>query len=91
MANNQIVNPFKINKMTKKQRQLVKKNHFSLGFDPGFTKSLLADSKTGESSKSNLILKRTDLKKKKNLRKKSDNKVNKQQLLKKKKKSVWDL
>lgn len=28
----------------KKQKQIVKKNYFSLGFDPGFTKALLKDS-----------------------------------------------
>jgi hypothetical protein len=28
----------------KKQKQTVKKNYFSLGFDPGFTKALLKDS-----------------------------------------------
>jgi len=43
MANNQIMNPMKFKKMTKKQRQSFKKNYFSLGFDPGFTKPLLKE------------------------------------------------
>jgi len=43
MAKGQIMNPFKLNKLSKKQKQSFKKNHFSLGFDPGFTKSLLTE------------------------------------------------
>ena len=43
MAKGQIMNPLKLNKLSKKQRQSFKKNHFSLGFDPGFTKSLLTE------------------------------------------------
>lgn len=43
MAKGQIMNPFKFKKLSKKQRQSFKKNHFSLGFDPGFTKSLLTE------------------------------------------------
>jgi len=44
MAKGQIMNPLKLSKLSKKQRQsFKKKNHFSLGFDPGFTKSLLTE------------------------------------------------
>ena len=43
MAKGQIMNPLKFNKLSKKQRQSFKKNHFSLGFEPGFTKSLLTE------------------------------------------------
>ena len=41
MYNYQVIHPFKLNKMSKKQRQSFNKNYFSLGFDVGFTKTLL--------------------------------------------------
>ena len=41
MYNYQVIHPFKLNKMSKKQKQSFKKNYFSLGFDVGFTKILL--------------------------------------------------
>lgn len=41
MYNYQVIHPFKLNKMSKKQRQSFNKNYFSLGFDVGFTKILL--------------------------------------------------
>lgn len=57
MSKGQIMNPMKYNKMSKKQRQSFKKNHFSLGFDPGFTKPLLNElyrSRTDPEFKSNV-------------------------------------
>ena len=41
MYNYQVIHPFKLSKMSKKQRQSFNKNYFSLGFDVGFTKTLL--------------------------------------------------
>jgi len=76
MAKGQIMNPFKLNKLSKKQRQSFKKNHFSLGFDPGFTKSLLTElykSRTNPDYKtpiqSQLLFKRFEQKKNLKLRK----------------------
>ena len=43
MYNYQVIHPFKLNKMSKKQRQSFNKNYFSLGFDIGFTKTLLSE------------------------------------------------
>ena len=43
MYNYQIIHPFKLNKMSKKQKQSFKKNYFTLGFDVGFTKVLLSE------------------------------------------------
>jgi hypothetical protein len=40
MSRGQIISPEKFNKMNKKQKQSIKKNSFSLGFDPGFTKKM---------------------------------------------------
>lgn len=41
MHNYQITHPYKLKNMSKKQKQAIKKNYFTLGFDLGFTKSLL--------------------------------------------------
>jgi hypothetical protein len=41
MANNQVMHPLKLKNLSKKQKQSFKKNYFSLGFEPGFTKTLL--------------------------------------------------
>lgn len=41
MYNYQVIHPFKLKKMSKKQKQAFNKNYFSLGFDVGFTKVLL--------------------------------------------------
>jgi ribosomal protein S13 len=41
MANYQVMHPLKLKNLSKKQKSSYKKNYFSLGFDPGFTKSLL--------------------------------------------------
>jgi hypothetical protein len=79
MANGQIVSPARLKKMTKKQKQSVKKNHFTLGFDPGFTKPLLKelyksridpDYKSDVASK--LIFRKQDTKKKRVVKKKID-------------------
>lgn len=43
MYNYQVIHPFKLKKMSKKQKQSFKKNYFSLGFDVGFTKVLLSE------------------------------------------------
>jgi hypothetical protein len=43
MYNYQVIHPFKLSKMSKKQRQSFKKNYFTLGFDVGFTKILLSE------------------------------------------------
>jgi hypothetical protein len=41
MANYQVMHPLKLKNLSKKQKSSFKKNYFSLGFDPGFTKPLL--------------------------------------------------
>lgn len=43
MYNYQVIHPFKLNKMSKKQKQSFNKNYFTLGFDVGFTKVLLSE------------------------------------------------
>jgi hypothetical protein len=97
MANGQIMNPIKFKKMTKKQKQSLKKNHFSLGFDPGFTKPLLKElyqSRIDPEHKSDigskLIFRKLDIKKKKSNKKKIDIRAKKlaHEKKKKKKKSV---
>mgnify|MGYP002402902683 FL=1 len=100
MANGQIMNPAKFKKMSKKQKQSLKKNHFTLGFDPGFTKPLLKelyksrmdpDYKSDVASK--LLFRKQDSKKKRVPKKKIDIRAKKiaHDVKKKKKKSVWDL
>lgn len=92
MANYQVMHPLKLKNLSKKQKQSFKKNYFSLGFDVGFTKTLLQEIYTDETnnldglSKSSLIFKDNRLSKKNSPKKKSE--VNKN--TKKKKKSVWD-
>jgi len=92
MANYQVMHPLKLKNLSKKQKQSFKKNYFSLGFDPGFTKPLLAElynlneeNNTGLLS-SSLIMKDGRSSKKNAPKKKAE--VNKK--IKKKKKSVWD-
>ena len=96
MANGQIMNPIKFQKMTKKQRQSFKKNHFTLGFDPGFTKPLLRelykariDPEYKSDIQSKLLFRKADVKKKK-IKKKVDlkSKILAHESKKKKKKSV---
>jgi hypothetical protein len=41
MSNYQVMHPLKLKNLSKKQKSSFKKNCFSLGFDPGFTKPLL--------------------------------------------------
>ena len=51
MYNYQVIHPYKLKKMSKKQKQSFNKNYFSLGFDVGFTKVLLNERyKMGEDS-----------------------------------------
>lgn len=96
MYNYQVIHPFKLNKMSKKQRQSFNKNYFSLGFDVGFTKTLLNeryklgsdDSKNSVSGASFLTRDERLNKKKKGKSKKMSKKpaVRSRTL----KKSVWD-
>lgn len=97
MYNYQVIHPFKLNKMSKKQKQSFKKNYFTLGFDVGFTKVLLSERyKMGEDGdvKSNvsgasLVTRDERLNKKKKPKTKN---VSKKPALRSKatKKSVWD-
>ncbi len=93
MANYQVMHPLKLKNLSKKQKQSFKKNYFSLGFDVGFTKTLLQEIYTEEDnnldglSKSSLIFKDNRLSKKNSPKKKTE--VNKN-TKKKQKKSVWD-
>jgi len=100
MSIGQIISPFKLKKMTKKQKQSVKSNHFTLGFDYGFTKPLLRDlyrSRTDSTYKgdigSKLLFRKFEMKKKKPFKKKKDDRSKKvaHDKKKKQKKSVWDL
>lgn len=95
MANYQIMHPLKLKNLSKKQKQSFRKNYFSLGFDPGFTRPLLLelhnllnsdDSSSSDLSSSSLVLKDERLNKKNAPKKKTE--INKK--VKKKKKSVWD-
>ena len=94
MANYQVMHPLKLKNLSKKQKQSFKKNYFSLGFDPGFTKQLFqelhnvnTDQNNQGLSSSSLILKDGRASKKNSPKKKTE--VNKK-LKKKIKKSVWD-
>ena len=96
MANYQIMHPLKLKNLSKKQKQSFKKNYFSLGFDPGFTKLLLQNifsinkSNSDFINKSSVVLRDERLNKKKKIKKKLDINVKKVSIDKKKKKSVWD-
>lgn len=100
MAKGHVVSPQKLKKMNKKQKQALKKNSFSLGFDLGFTKKIVDDlykQKATEQSKrkskrSELISLRDEKKKIKVKKKKIDIKTQKikHALKKKSKKSAWD-
>ena len=65
MANYQIMHPLKLKNLSKKQKQSFRKNYFSLGFEPGFTKPLLmelhnmlnSDDPKGDLSSSSLVMK----------------------------------
>lgn len=100
MSKGNVVSPQKLKKMNKKQRQALKKNNFTLGFDPGFTKKIVEDlykSKFLEQSKrkqnrTSLLSLQDKKSKAKNKKKKIDLKSQKikHNLKKKSKKSVWD-
>jgi len=97
MYNYQIIHPFKLNKMSKKQKQSFKKNYFTLGFDVGFTKVLLNERyKMGEDgevkstvSGASLITRDERLNKKKKTKTKN---ISKKPAVRSRttKKSVWD-
>jgi len=77
MAQGNIMSPVKFDKLSKKQQQRHNKNHFSLGFEPGFTRPLLKElyemkiSGKKFSKKSSVILHKSDSSfKKKGLKKK---------------------
>ena len=98
MANYQIMHPLKLKNLSKKQKQSFKKNYFSLGFDPGFSKILLQnifhtgnDNPNYSLSKSTVILRdeRLNKKNKKKIKTTNEKKI-KTTNEKKKKKSVWD-
>lgn len=100
MAKGNVMSPFKFRKLSKKKQQSYNKNHFSLGFDPGFTRPLLrelyelrvAGKKTSKHSP--VILHKTDAlaKKRSKKRKKVDVKAKKAAHIAKKKtkKTAWD-
>ena len=99
MAKNNVVSPQKLQKMNKKQRQALKKNNFSLGFDSGFTKKIIEDmykSKFVEQSKNKNKSSSLSLTEKKYKPKVKKKKIDtrtlkiKHNLKKKSKKSVWD-
>lgn len=97
MYNYQVIHPFKLKKMSKKQKQSFKKNYFSLGFDVGFTKVLLNErykmDNDGEIkstvSGASIITRDERLNKKKKTKSKN---VSKKPAVRSKalKKSVWD-
>jgi hypothetical protein len=98
MAKGQVVSPQKMKKMNKKQKQSLKKNSFSLGFDVGFTKKLIDDlykqqnleNSKRQSKRSQIVLLRDEKKKSKVKKKKIDLKTQKikHALKKKSKKSA---
>lgn len=97
MYNYQVIHPFKLSKMSKKQKQSFKKNYFTLGFDVGFTKVLLNERyKMGEDgevkstvSGASLVTRDERLNKKKKTKTKN---VSKKPAVRSRatKKSVWD-
>jgi hypothetical protein len=67
LAKGNIMTPAKFNKLSKKKKQAFNKNHFTLGFDLGFTKALLRElfeirgqQNTRTSKRSPLILHKVD-------------------------------
>jgi len=92
MAKGNIMTPIKFKRLSKKKQQAHNKNHFSLGFDRGFTRLLLRDlfelrSLGKKTSKfSPVILHKTDNLAKKKAKKKKKKKIKKK--IKKKKKKV---
>jgi len=100
MAKGNVISPQKLKKMNKKQKQALKKNSFTLGFDPGFTKKIIEDlyktkmlEQTSRRNRRTSMLSLTDQKKKTKVKKKKvDIRAQKikHNLKKKSKKSVWD-
>jgi ribosomal protein S13 len=97
MANNQVMHPLKLKNLSKKQKQSFKKNYFSLGFEPGFTKTLLKNmfhvsdgSDVSDLSGTKLILRDERLNRKNKSKKKIEKTKPIAKAEKKKKKSVWD-
>lgn len=100
MSKGNVISPQKLQKMNKKQKQALKKNQFSLGFDTGFTKKIIDDlyrSKFVEQSKrKNNRVSLSSLDEKRNKSKQKKKKIDirtqkiKHNLKKKSKKSVWD-
>lgn len=96
MYNYQVIHPYKLNKMSKKQKQSFNKNYFSLGFDIGFSKVLLNERyKIGEEGVKTSVSGASFLTRDERLNKK--NKPKKKKSSKKPavrsrtmKKSVWD-
>lgn len=99
MSRGNVMSPTKFNKLSKKQKQAHNQNHFSLGFDSGFTKSLLkeiydlkgAGKKPGKFGAA-ILYKMDPSSRKRNQRKKVDLKVKKAAHVakKKQKKTAWD-
>lgn len=97
MSNYQVMHPLKLKNLSKKQKQSFKKNCFSLGFEPGFTKPLLMElynlltlddtNNPQNLSSSSLIIKDARSNRQNAPKKKAE--INKK-VKKKKKKSVWD-
>lgn len=93
MYNLQIMHPFKLKKLSKKQKQSFKKNYFSLGFDTGFSRSLLRsfnkleDNESSPYGNASIVL-RDEKKKKTTTIKKQP--ISKKNVTVKKKKTVWD-
>lgn len=100
MSKGNVISPQKLKKMNKKQRQALKKNNFTLGFEPGFTKKIIDDlyknkfveQAKRKNSRSSLILTAEKKTKTKVKKKKVDIRSQKikHNLKKKSKKSVWD-
>ena len=100
MAQGNVMSPIKFQKLSKKQQQSHNKNHFSLGFEPGFTKPLLRDLYEMKISGkkfpkgSSVILHKSDLqsKKRNTKKKKTDIKAKKAAHVAKQKtkKSIWN-
>lgn len=100
MAQGNVMSPLKFKKLSKKQQQSYNQNHFSLGFDSGFTKPLLKElydlRSTGKkfTKASSVILHKSEgNKRKSNIKKKKvDIKAKKAAHVAKKKtkKTVWD-
>jgi len=79
MALGNVMSPTKFDRLSKKQQQLYNKNHFSLGFESGFTRPLLRElyemrsTGTKFTKKSGVILHKSDsINKRRNVKKKKN-------------------